>query len=165
MTVVDPAAVKAGDLVEVVVTPVGHAPEFIVKGQVWTSSAGALFVGNVEPLASPRVSILAHQPAPRPERVAAQFGHALVDGQSVHGFLTSYVGPDYHPMFVFPMPDGGYLQAHGDGFSDFVPDETRPLPTRDELADAIKYVNQRGGDLMPHTVAAKILAYLRGESR
>jgi hypothetical protein len=99
-----------------------------------------------------------------------QFGHALVDGQSVHGFLTTSHHDEPHPMFVFPMPDGGYMQVSGEGFSDFVPDETRPLPTRVAMAEAMHDDRLPGGHprltyLQRLILADAIIANQRGESR
>jgi hypothetical protein len=106
------------------------------------------------------------QPAPKPEWTGPQFGHALVDGQSVHGFLTTHHGDaEYHPVFVFPMPDGGYLQASGEGFSDFVPDETRP--TRDALTEALQETARERETRSSFAEDADLIlaALLRGESR
>lgn len=96
----DPGAVKAGDTVEVVVTPVGHAPEYIVKGGVWASSAGELFVGREE-LASVRVSLLAHTPAPEPE---PEWEPGTVAEATVRGVprvrILRMDKPDRHPQWL-----------------------------------------------------------------
>jgi hypothetical protein len=96
-----------------------------------------------------------HQPAPEPEPTGPQFGHALVDGQSVHGFMTTGQS-GAAPIFVFPMPDSGYMQVTSEVFSDFVPNEFWPPVTREERANVV--------DLLI-ALSNEILTLVRGESR
>jgi hypothetical protein len=160
----DPSKVKAGDTVTLtrgkqVVT------DIVVRLDSVTPPEGGFSIileeTSYQYLTHTGWTLTAHQPAPKPERTPAQFGHALVDGQPVHGFRTSFVGDAAAAAFVFPIADGGYMQVNGDAYSDFVPDEPRPLPTREQVGSLLAQF----GMGYSVTFLDSLFALLRGESR
>jgi hypothetical protein len=162
-TPLDPAAVQAGDTVTLRIER-RDDPVLTLSGETHNTGDG-VYLGGWRLTGLPDyVTLTDHQPAPKPEW-APQFGHALVDGQSVHGFLAND-----GESFVFPLPDGGYHEVGVGAFTDFVPDEARPLPTRDQLADAMHDDHLPGGHprltyIQRLILADAALALLRGESR
>lgn len=168
---IDPHAVKPGDTVTVrfietgdEITTKAYRPEDITAGR-WVSVLGWPLVkaDGTFGLAVKFFELIAHQPAPEPEVEWADgtFGDALVDGVSVRGFIAN--GGE---SFVFPLPDGGYHEVGHGAYSDFAPDETRPLPTREQRADVvdllIAFSNDRADEW---DTADKILALLSGGAR
>jgi hypothetical protein len=172
MTTIDPTAVKAGDTVTL------SADETSTRGPVKDIQyAGGgewdVWIANhAHPFRTGRIglwAVTAHQPAPKPEWKPGTTGTAtlnnLVGGNAAVGMR----------VMRFSNDGGGFVTETGlsvldsattYSVSDFVPDEDRPLPTREERAQVvdllIAFSNDRADEW---DTADKILALLRGESR
>lgn len=128
----DPTAVKAGDIVT---EEVWYSAEKLQRGDViigrGCESAGGLFLVRRE------------VPAPKPEWKPGTSGTATaLHTSNVHGFCH-LAGPDIPDTFAFTSDEGVTVPWHD--VTDFVPDETRPLPTRDEVGPAIHEAMARNG--------------------
>jgi hypothetical protein len=148
-TPLDKSQVHAGDTVTIVVADDKHPP-IHVTGEVYAGFSDHLAVG---PHLLSRISIVLtdHQPAPEPLGP----GTAVVGGVRVAGFVTQ-VG---NLFFI----DGHGHQQSTDNFSDFLPDEPRPLLTRDRVFNAMDA--SALPDLEAVTAATDVtMALLRGES-
>lgn len=179
----DPSKVKAGDTVTLDVAPVGHAPGFTVEGEVYASDApgnqSALCVGGFL-FDHHRATLTAHQPAPEPEpewkpgttgTAHVVSGDATKGGRvfrKVRGMVVHRPAPIDDYMFV--TTEGELWSLEGEYCKGFVPDETRSLPTRDDLArvmhdDYLPNGEPRLGRTAREVLADAVLAHLRGEVR
>lgn len=163
----DPSKVKAGDTVAVrVEADPKNGGTFEVTGKAYMDygpfgGAGVVKVG-AHSLDGYNVTLTAHQPAPEPEWKPGTVGTATVQpfGADVR-VLRSNSGRGWY------CEAGFFEDAEVTGF---VPDEPRPLPTRNELVKAMHDDYLKGGE--PRlTVTARehladaVLTFLRGESR
>lgn len=126
-------------------------------------SAGSLFL------------VRRDQPAPKPEWDPGTSGTATV--RTIPNVrvmrLDGVTQPWVSVTFFAPAGDvkGEGQNRHDDWqVADFVPDETRPLPTRDQVAEAVMTTDKATGNhgLYPDVAtkaADAVLALLRGESR
>lgn len=105
-----------------------------------------------------------HQPAPKP--APATFGTATVEGIRRPGFtyLAGVAGHEGGGFISFLYPEGDTYFATSQ-FTDFVPDEARALPTREEVVAAIRTVDLTVGGYLLGRIADAVMALLRGESR
>lgn len=163
-TPLDPAAVKAGDTV----TIVGDAAK--VEGKVhavFMEDALVFEIGysHFKVSGADAWTLTAHQPAPKPEWKPGTVGTAgTVRGL---GYTGPVVRTDEHllPWWTPSRVDGAHYHGE-DTVTDFVPDEPRPLPTRDEVRKAVWHA--AADDALVKTieeVTDAVLALLRGESR
>jgi hypothetical protein len=167
----DPSKVKAGDtvtlesgtaLVRDVVTDVKAftSPDGVTRYQFQTAEVpDPLEVGVFYVVGPAAWTLTDHQPAPKPEWKPGTTG-------------TAVVGPNRHEVSVYGVGQGAVIEAIDAGYAlwtaddvhSFVPDEPRPLPTRDEVAEVIR--GRFGGALSAwYEDADAVLALLRGESR
>jgi hypothetical protein len=163
----DPSKVKAGDTVTIHVV---CAHPFDVTGEVYDATGSpfpgtaGLSVGTVS-LESTSVILTAHQPAPKPEWKPGTSGTATVRGhEDIRGMWVRHVVPTASYDRAFISDDG--ISSRPDYVTDFVPDETRPLPTREERAKLVDLLIAWSNDHADEwDTADKIIALLRGESR
>lgn len=168
----DSSKVKAGDVVTVRVEPNPELPPFDITGPAYLTSGNWMYVGGW-PLSENRVTLTAHQPAPEPlpEWKPGTTGTAtlnnLVSGNAalnmrVMRFANRYGSLGFTTVTGLSILDSATTWS----ISDFVPDEPRPLPTREQRAQVvdllIAFSNDRADEW---DTADKILALLRGESR
>lgn len=171
----DPKAVKAGDTVTVHVLGLPDMPDYDVTGEVYEfSRPGAglpLHVGG-HSLSNPSVTLTAHTPAPEPEpewkpgttgtaevvREGANGGPRVF--RKTRGMIVHRPAPIDDDMFV--TTEGEMWSVEGLYCKGFVPDEPRPLPTREQVKAALE--PGWGRDSITAMVDA-VLALLRGESR
>jgi hypothetical protein len=171
----DPSAVKAGDTVTVQVITADQQ-KFHLTGEVRNVGA-SLWVGpicidlpadDIE-----RVTLTDHQPAPKPEWKPGTSGTASVRLMGPFSTVeTAEVvnGPailgENETVTVWAA-GRGFIHSQGGDVVSFVPDETRPLPTRDEIRQTAFDAYRRtpwGADAF-YAVADSILTLLEGESR
>jgi hypothetical protein len=177
----DPSKVKAGDTVTVSLTDY-ELGTYEVSGTVRATSGGALMVGPTCIASNgtwrKAATLTDHQPAPKPEWGPGTSGTATaLSTGNVHGFWH-LAGPHISDTDTFAFTSDEGVTVPGRYVSDFVPDEARPLPTRDEVREALTIARHeheshvatypesddgmRGQDA--HQAEA-IDALLRGESR
>lgn len=181
MTTIDPTAVKAGDTVTLeyrgrtVTAPVSSKP--LPEGILPDGWALDVYPDEDTPETfNPNLWTLTdHQPAPgwEPGTTGAATVRGIGDGVRVYRIDHSARGESgWVAATEFPTDRFGVV-FEDDEVTDFVPDEARPLPTRDEVAAAI-YEAMYGGDWPKASIpatdiyrsgAAAVLALLRGESR
>jgi hypothetical protein len=191
----DPSKVKAGDTVTLHVEydDASNGKPYDISGEVTLDTYGSRWIGPVmlEGEQGYEFTLTDHQPAPKPEWKPGTTGTATVrgvedmfvvrlhpniqDGEGGYAWAsTDLIDGDHKDINGY---DGTFLHTEGD-VTDFVPDETRPLPTRDEVREALTIARHeheshvatypesddgmRGQDA--HQAEA-IDALLRGESR
>jgi hypothetical protein len=170
----DPSKVKAGDTVTVHVK--FENPEFrdfTITGEVYNAMEGAgLYVGGWPLLDHTQVTLTDHQPAPKPEWKPGTTGTATIAGKP--GVRVMRVDPDDRTTQVMPWASdhmiGGWFFHTDETVTDFVADETRPLPSREAMAEAMHDDRLPGGQprltyLQRLILADAIIANQRGESR
>jgi len=175
----DPSKVKAGDTVTVEVSnSKPDVPTYTVKGEVHNDDQGRPWVGPIllnskYPGGPVSITLTDHQPAPKPEWAPGTTGTASTPiGTDERVMRTTGYGPQ-GPVWV----DSHNNRLHESEVTSFVPDETRPLPTVDELAKVIESRHNmtvwapggRGlGSLTArsaHLLAESVLKTLRGEGQ
>jgi hypothetical protein len=163
----DPSKVKVGDTVTVRVEEFDIPDPYEVTGKAYVGPIGMAVGGFL--LGGDRVTLTDHQPAPEPEREPGTSGTATVEGKAgVQGtWVRSLNGEDYFATHHAETSTGNL--AHSDQVTDFVPDEPRPLPARDELAKAITRGTRRSADdhaiihkVNGHAAADRVLDLLGG---
>jgi hypothetical protein len=173
----DPAAVKAGDMVttyaELAALPEGSA---VVDRMNDTGviEGGSIHYPETSPQTLERAAkkygpfTVVYQPAPEPEPVwePGTSGTAtLLVGADANSrrIVVRLTGNEFaleYPLAWADLDGNRYIESE---VSDFVPDEPRPLPTLDEMAEALEFA---GDDTMHRREHAQaMLQFLRGESR
>jgi hypothetical protein len=170
----DPTLVQAGDTVTVRVED-SELGTYEIKGTVTGHLGGILQVGSAVIAHNGTwrdiVTLIAHQPAPKPEWRPGTTGTATVlDTPNVRVMRTDGTVNGVDIAWVSAVHVAGSRMHHAPQVTDFVPDETRPLPTVEALADAMHDDHLPGG--LPRlsrenriNLARVVLASLRGESR
>jgi hypothetical protein len=171
----DLTKVKAGDTATVRVEYTGEDPAlpFEVTAEV-TERRGQRWVGpvTIDREGGYTTTLIAHQPAPEPEpewkpgttgtaevvREGANGGPRMF--RRTRGMVVHRPAPIDDDMFV--TTEGEMWGLEGEYCKDFVPDEPRPLPTREQVNAALE--PGWGRDSITAMVDA-VLALLRGESR
>jgi hypothetical protein len=170
----DPSKVKAGDTVTLERTKRNDRVDALVEevpqpGVLLLEGWGAVFqIGTVDPA----WTLTDHQPAPKPEWEPGTIGTAgTVRGL---GYTGPVVRTEEHlvPWWTPSKVDGAHYHRE-DHVTDFVPDEPRPLPTREQIADALGKLSglttwTQGGGLTNRScgmLVDAVEALLRGESR
>jgi hypothetical protein len=188
----DPTAVQAGgpfnegDTVRrTSETPLRYAAIGIMPGRNFTVRLGTQVRNGVISVEGTRGALDAalfelvsraadHQPAPKPKPVwmPGDTGMATVSGKANVRVMRVLRDDRDHVArpWASDHPIGGWLLHEELHVTDFVPDEPRPLPTREQVVRAMHDDNLRHGE--PRlTVTARehladaVLALLRGESR
>jgi hypothetical protein len=142
----DPSKVKAGDTVAVEVENSNTGvPTYTVSGEVHDDDQGRPWVGPIllnskYPGGPVSVTITDHQPAPKPEWEPGTSGTAALNGVPNARVMRAGVGG---VMTWWVAQDG--CKYSDEELTDFVPDEPRPLPTRDEVGPAIHEAMARNG--------------------
>jgi hypothetical protein len=160
-TPLDKSKVRAGDTVTIVVADEKHPP-IHVTGEVYEGFSGHLAVG---PHLLSRISIVLtdHQPSPKPEWKPGTKGEATINGRKVGGFISkaeNQIGFYYWNGFTGRT---SYTAVVPD---DFVPDETRPLPSWEQVRTAVwRAADDSTRVSTIDEIADATLALLRGESR
>lgn len=104
-----------------------------------------------------------HQPAPKPEWKPGTSGTATaLHTSNVHGFCH-LAGPDIPDTFAFTSDEG--VTVPWRDVTDFVPDESRPLPTREQVREVLGVAHLGPINGMVERQTDAIEALLRGESR
>ena len=157
---IDPTAVKVGDTVTLERVNGGLRLQAEVNSQFDITIAGKrMFLNDFY---RDGWTLTDHQPAPKPEWREGIAG-------------TAVVGPNRREVRAYAVGKGAVVEAVGGGYAvwnaddvhTFVPDEARPLPTRDEVADAMHDDHLPGlrlGRKSREMLADAVLAFLRGES-
>lgn len=112
------------------------------------------------------------EPEPEPEWEPGTKGEATINGRKVGGFISESDGVR---GFYYWNESAGHTSYTGAIPADFVPDEPRALPSVDQVAEAIRGVNEpdppsvgQGEPLYllgDRLAAERVLDLLRGESR
>jgi hypothetical protein len=173
----DPALVQAGDTVKAHVEfadPTVTKP-YDIAGEVIADPHGSLWLGPVMLVGEDgyTVTLTAHQPAPKPEWKPGTTGTATVRG--IGGVKVLRQRYAFHEDGCVDQwasdehVDGALVHVDAD-VTDFVPDETRPLPSREAMAEAMHDDRLPGGEprltyLQRLILADAIIANQRGESR
>ena len=174
MGAIDPTAVKAGDtvtlergtaLVRDVVTKVApHGTNFRFTTE---NNPDPLHLGVFYIVGNGAWTLTAHQPAPKPEPEwkPGTTGTATVRGvEGVEGaFIDRGTGLQFVSFVQVGLPYATQSIFGAADVTAFVPDETRPLPTVDEMVSALEFAGDDGLHVREHAEA--MLKYLAGESR
>lgn len=174
----DPSKVKAGDTVTVRATDY-EMGTYEVSGTVVGALGGVLCVGPARIVQNGKwrthYTLTDHQPAPNPEWKPGTTGTATIRGfEDVRVFRIDHSARGewgWVAATAFPTDRFGVV-FEDDEISDFVPDEPRPLPTREQVEHAVQgtvlalYPNPgpKRDEMIAEAVNA-VLALLRGESR
>ncbi|HEV6951919.1 MAG TPA: hypothetical protein VKY86_01595 [Promicromonospora sp.] len=159
----DPSKVKPGDTVTLsrgkssVTAEVTHVQNFIHLEHLGRFRVKGLSSDRTSGYAE--YTLTDHQPAPEPE---PSWREGVVG--------TATVGPKRREVRAYAVAKGAVIEAVGGGYAvwnsddvhGFVPDEPRPLPTREQVKAALE--PGWGRDSITAMVDA-VLALLRGESR
>lgn len=130
----------------------GETPDPLIPGTYYLVNTGAWTLTD-------------HQPAPKPEWREGVAG-------------TAVVGPKRRIVSAYSVGKGAVVEAVGGGYAVWNADDVhaftpigRPLPTRDEMAEAIKGDVAAAADefgdvfkISPDAAAGRVEALLRGES-
>lgn len=165
-TQIDPAKVKAGDTVTLE-RDTALARDIVERIEPYPQGGYSIVLRETTPayLTVTGWLVTDHQPAPKPEWKPGTTGTGTVNGESVRG-LVGRTDDGEGPMFSYWNDFAGHLSLTGTVPADFVPDGTRPLPTREERASVADLLIAFSNDRLDEwDTADKILALVRGESR
>jgi hypothetical protein len=146
----DPAAVKAGDTVTLLVTPVEKAKKpFTVTGEVY-GAPGALMVGGLWVMNDKIATLIAQRPAPEPEpewKPGTVYAAASADGP-VRLYRNKGIDRDY------------WLDAGGEMVPDEAVSKVRPLVVIDPADVDVVALQREIDDAMPGHEASVVLEHL-----